>query len=81
MIASGVLGLYGSALGRMPPPPSPSPGDEIEPPTNSVATGRLSSLSTRTSPATNVWMSPVTKTTSSIFLRRMCWSSSWRSRG
>ena len=81
MIDSGVFGLYGSAPGRMPPPPSPSPGDEIEPPTNSVATGSLSSLFTRTSPATNVWMSPVTNTTSSIFLRWMCCSSSCRSRG
>ena len=72
MIDSGVFGSRGLAPGRMPPPPSPRPGEEIEPPTNSVATGFLSSLFTRTSPAMKVWMSPVTNTTSSIFLRLMC---------
>ena len=40
-----------------------------------------SSLFTRTSPATNVWMSPVTNTTSLILRRLMCSSRSRRSCG
>ena len=64
----GVLGLRGLAPGTTPPPPSPRPCEVIDPPTNSVATGLRSLSSMRTSPAMNVWMSPVTNTTSSIFL-------------
>ena len=53
----------------------------IDPPTNSVATGLVSLSPMRTSPATKVWMSPVTNTTPSMFLVRRYRSSSVRSRG
>ena len=43
---------------------SPSACDVIEPPTNSSATFSPAPICVRTSPAMNVWMSPVTKTTS-----------------
>ncbi len=75
-----------SLPGMTTPPPagrsvSPSPCEVIDPPTNSTATDSPLPPSVRTSPAMNVWMSPVTKTTSSIFLSRMWVSSSSRSRG
>ena len=61
---------------------SPSDCEVIEPPTSSVATvSPVAPSPVRTSPAMNVWMSPVTKTTSLIFLSRMWVSSSSRSCG
>ena len=60
---------------------SPSDVIVIEPPTNSSAALVPLPMSVRTSPPMNVWMSPVTKTTSLICLSRMCLSSSSRSRG
>ena len=69
MIAFGVLGFWSLPLMTTPPPASmsvsPSPADVMDPPTSSVATASpLPSKPSSALPVMNVWMSPVTKTTS-----------------
>ena len=85
MIPGSVCGSASLPGSTVPPPTlrstSPKLFEVIDPPTNSSATGLPSPPCVRTSPAMNVWMSPVTNTTSRIFLRSMWLSSSSRSRG
>src|SRR3954468_11910123 len=73
----------GVVAGRSPasPSPMPMPREVIDPPTNSIATVSPTPRFVRTSPATNVWMSPVTNTTSLMPLDLMKPSSCSRSAG
>ena len=60
----GVVALEHQAAAGVGRSVSPRDCDVIEPPTNSSATDSPRLLAVRTSPAMNVWMSPVMKTTS-----------------
>ena len=75
MIDGSVCGFLSLPLMTTPPPAgrsvSPRPEEVTEPPTNSIAAGSPVPAAVRTSPAMNVWMSPVTKTTSLIWRSRM----------
>ena len=83
LAASMLLVTSWSCSGGSPPASSlivsGMPSEVIEPPTNSVATLSGPRPFTPTSPAKNVWMSPVMKATSRMSRPRTCSSSSRRS--